>query len=403
MNDNDNTNNENDVPIGDETGSVVPLSRHGIQHDDSPLVQKVLRFARHARDNGFPLGIEEALDALHFADQSGILDRDALRWGLRTLFCSSPEDWDRFDDLYDAYWSYGGERTIIKVSGFLHRPGGSDAVPSAEQLGLGGDTGKTDEIAGAASARERLEGTDFRHLDSEQDLQAVHELAERLAKRMRWRLSRRRRVRARGRTIDLRNTIHKSLRHGGTPLELAYRRRHPRPLKLVVILDASGSMSLYSTFFIRFIRGIIESFAQADAYVFHTRLVHLSSALRERDIERAVERMAVMSAGWGGGTRIGESLKTFNRHHAKSTINSRTVVMIVSDGYDTGPPEVLAQQVKKLRGRAKRVVWLNPMLGWRGYEPVAQGMAAALPHVDLFAPAHNLESLAKLAPYLERL
>jgi len=388
---------------GGETGGVVALARHGIQHDHSPLVRKILRFARHARENGFPLGIEEALDALHFADQSGILDRDALRWGLRTLFCSSPEDWERFDDLYDSYWTYGGERTILKVSGALPRPGGGDTVPSAEQLGLGGNLAEADETAGGASARERLEGTDFRHLDSERDLQAVHDLAERLARRMRWRLSRRRRVRARGRTIDLRNTIHKSLRHGGTPLELAYRRRHPRPLKLVVILDASGSMSLYSTFFIRFIRSIIESFAQADAFVFHTRLVHLSAALREKDIERAVERMAVMSAGWGGGTRIGESLTTFNRHHAKSVINSRTVVMIVSDGYDTGPPEVLAAQVKKLRGRAKRVVWLNPMIGWRGYQPVAKGMAAALPHVDLFAPAHNLESLAKLAPYLERL
>jgi uncharacterized protein with von Willebrand factor type A (vWA) domain len=399
MSSEDNTAND----AGDDTGRVVPLAAHGIQHDDSPLVQKLLRFARHARDNGFPIGIEEALDALDFVRHDNILDRESLRWGLRTLFCSSAEDWDRFDDLFDSYWFYGSERTILRVSGSLPRPGGEGQVPSAEQLGLGGDTLEADETVGGASARERLEGTDFRHLDSERDLQAVHDLAERLAKRMRWRLSRRRRVRARGRTIDLRNTIHKSLRYGGTPLRLAYRRRHPRPLKLVVILDASGSMSLYSTFFIRFIRGIIESFAQADAYVFHTRLVHLSAALREKDIERAVERMAVMSAGWGGGTRIGESLKTFNRHHAKSAINSRTVVMIVSDGYDTGPPEVLAQQVKKLRGRAKRVVWLNPMIGWRGYEPVAQGMAAALPHVDLFAPAHNLESLAKLAPYLERL
>jgi len=389
--------------IGGAEDRVVALASHGIQHDASPLVLKILRFARHARDNGFPMGIDEALDALEFADQSDLLDRQSLRWGLRTLFCSSPDDWERFDDLFDSYWSYGGERTILKVSGSLPRPGGEGTIPTADQLGFGNELAEADETTGGATARERLEGTDFRHLDSERDLQAVHDLAERLARRMRWRLSRRRRVRARGRTIDLRNTIHKSLRHGGTPLELAYRRRHPRPLKLVVILDASGSMNLYSTFFIRFIRGIIESFAQSDAFVFHTRLVHLSSALREKDIERAVERMAVMSAGWGGGTRIGESLKTFNRHHAKSTINSRTVVMIVSDGYDTGPPEVLAAQVKKLRGRAKRLVWLNPMIGWKGYQPVAQGMTAALPHVDLFAPAHNLESLAKLAPYLERL
>ena len=113
--------------------------------------------------------------------------------------------------------------------------------------------------------------------------------------------------------------------------------------------------------------------------------------------------MALMAAGWSGGTRIGESLRTFNNNYAKSTINSRTVVMIVSDGYDTGAAELLAQEMARLKRRAKRVVWLNPMIGWRGYAPVAEGMAAALPHIDLFAPAHNLESLAKIAPYLEKL
>ena len=107
-----------------------------------------------------------------------------------------------------------------------------------------------------------------------------------------------------------------------------------------------------------------------------------------------------MAQGWSGGTRIGESLATFNRSYAASVLNRRSVVIIVSDGYDTGPPEQLAAELAALRRRARRVVWLNPMLGWQGYEPVARGMAAALPHVDLFAPAHNLESLAALEPYL---
>jgi uncharacterized protein with von Willebrand factor type A (vWA) domain len=389
----------------DTQADVVPFTGPGVplQHDDSPLVLKMLRFARQARDNGFPIGIEEAVDALDVARDLNFLDREELRLGLRTLFCSSTTDWERFDDLFDSYWFYGSERTMLRVSGTLPKPGGEGAVPSLEQLGFGGDAAEAEETVGGASAAERLEGTDFRHLQNDRDLQAVHDLAERLARRMRWRLSRRRRVRSRGRTIDLRNTIHRSLRHGGTPLELAYKRRHPRPLKLVMMLDASGSMSLYSTFFIRFIRGVVENFAKSEAFVFHTRLVHLSAALKERDIERAVERMTLMAAGWSGGTRIGESLRTFNNNYAKSVVNARTVVMIVSDGYDTGAPEILAQEMVRLKRRAKRVVWLNPMIGWQGYAPVAAGMVAALPHIDLFAPAHNLESLAKLAPYLERL
>lgn len=391
-----------------ETGPAAGVTLFAGQSAPPPdrhVVRQILRFARHARDNGFPVGIDESLDALRFAEAADLMDQGEIRWGLRALFCASTADWERFDDLFDSFWIYRGQRTEVRVSGAAPRPGGDAERPEAQRLGIeggasGGDAGET---PGGASAAERLAGTDFRHLHDARDLEAVHALAERLARRMRWRLSRRRRVRARGRVIDLRNTIHKSLRHGGTPMKLAFKRRHPRPLKLVVILDASGSMSLYSSFFVRFIRGIVESFAESEAYVFHTRLVHLSAALREKDIERAVERMSMMSAGWGGGTRIGECLRTFNRHHAKSALNSRSVVMIVSDGYDTGPPELLAAQLKKLRGRAKRVIWLNPLLGWQGYEPVAQGMSAALPYVDLFAPAHNLESLTALEPYLCKL
>ena len=220
---------------------------------------------------------------------------------------------------------------------------------------------------------------------------------------MKYRLTRRERQRRRGRRLDLRRVIHKSIRYGGTPMTLAYRKRWPKPLRLVVMLDASGSMSLYSAFFVRFLRGVLDNFREAEAFVFHTRLVHISAALRERDIAKALERMALMAAGWDGGTKIGDSLATFNRNYAAGVINSRTAVVIVSDGYDTGPPERLAAEMAQLRRRSKRIVWLNPMIGWAGYEPVAQGMTAALPYVDLFAPAHNLESLAALEPYLAKL
>ena len=169
---------------------------------------------------------------------------------------------------------------------------------------------------------------------------------------MRKRVTRRHRARARGRVVDMRTTIHRSLRSGGMPLDLAYRQRRERPIRLVTMLDASGSMSLYSTFFMRFVRGIVENFAEAEAFVFHTRLVHVSAVLRERDIEKAVDRMNVISAGWGGGTRLGACLETFNTNYAKTVLNSRTVVMIFSDGYDTGDPAALGRQLQAL-GRAR--------------------------------------------------
>jgi uncharacterized protein with von Willebrand factor type A (vWA) domain len=220
---------------------------------------------------------------------------------------------------------------------------------------------------------------------------------------MRARLVRRYQARRRGRRLDLRRTIHRNVSHGGTPVELAWKRRKLKPVRLVILLDASGSMSLYTAFFVRFLHGVLDAFHEADAFIFHTRLVHVSDTLRDRDVGRAVDRLSLMAQGIGGGTRIGESLAAFNRWHARRVINARTAVMIVSDGYDTGDPAQLATEMRRLRRLCRRIVWLNPLLGWQGYAPEARGMRAALPYVDLFAPAHNLDSLLALEPYLARI
>lgn len=384
-----------------------------IEPGATPIVRRLIGFARFARGNGFRVGIEESFDALAVTEAGGALDERALRSGLRTLFCSCPQDWGRFDDMFNLYWHDLAERSPTR-SGSERQSTDAGAGPAsagmrtfelAEQLGresrAEGDA--RDGRHGGASDVETLARTDFRHLEDADDIESIQALAERLAARMRWRLTRRFRAHSRGRVVELRNTIHKSLRYGGTPLSLAYRRRRERPVRLVVLLDASGSMSLYSAFFVRFVRGIVDTFDDADAFVFHTRLVHLSQALRDRNVEKAMERMAVISQGWGGGTRIGACLEVFNANYAKTVLDSRSIVVIMSDGYDTGDPALLAQQMKKLRARARRILWLNPLLGWKDYEPVAQGMAAALPVVDLFAPAHNLESLMALEPYLYKL
>jgi uncharacterized protein len=254
-----------------------------------------------------------------------------------------------------------------------------------------------------ASAAESFAKTDFRHMTDPAEIQAAYALAERLARSMRVRLTRRYRAhRAHGR-LDFRRTIHRSIPHGGTPIELLHKHRKDKPLRLVVLLDASGSMSLYAPVFLRFMHGVLDAFLEAEAFVFHTRLTHISPALREKDAQRAVERLSLIATGIGGGTRIGDSLATFNRWHASRVIHSRTAVVIVSDGYDTGDPARLGAEMRLLRRRCRRIVWLNPMLGWQDYSPEARGMQAALPFIDLFAPAHNLESLVALEPYLARL
>jgi uncharacterized protein with von Willebrand factor type A (vWA) domain len=220
---------------------------------------------------------------------------------------------------------------------------------------------------------------------------------------MRTRLTRRDVARRRGYRLDLRRTIHRNISHGGVPIHLVKRNRKEKPLRLVILLDASGSMSLYTSAFLRFIHGVLDEFREAEAFLFHTRLAHVSDAMKEKDAARALDRLSVMAQGAGGGTRIGESLQTFNRWHAARVIHSRTCVMIISDGYETGDAAMLGREMEALARRCRRIVWLNPMLGWEGYSPEAAGIKAALPHVDLFAPANTLKSLAALEPYLARL
>jgi uncharacterized protein with von Willebrand factor type A (vWA) domain len=333
------------------------------------------------------------------------------------LFSSRHSYLARFDELFDAFWRGRGASRAAQITaqglaarsprkfeagfGASDQPGGPPETTNAPapEGALGEGRGRK----GGASAQEALSSRDIRKLDAEKDRAGALALAERLARGMRARLTRRERARARGRRLDLRAILRRSVAHGGEPIELKFRRRKSKPLRLVVLLDASGSMEPYTAFFIRFLHAVSLAFRESEAFLFHTHIAHVSSALRERESARALDRLALMAQGIGGGTKIGECLATFNRWHAKRVIHSRTCVMVLSDGYDTGPPELLEGAMRGLRRRCKRIVWLIPLIGWDGYEPSARGMRAALPFVDLFAPAHNLDSLAALEPYLARL
>jgi uncharacterized protein with von Willebrand factor type A (vWA) domain len=380
--------------------------------------QRLAGFVRTLRDNSFTTGLAETRDALALLASAAATRPSSLKPALRALFCATHSDWERFDEIFDAFWLGRGQRQAQVVMGTAaesrkspkrigeaRAPQGEFGPPDHVERRHGSDEETVDGRGrrDGASRSETLAATDMRHIVDPDDIAAAHALAARLARKMRARLVRRQQVRRRGRRLDLRRTIHRNISHGGTPVELVWRRRKIKPLRLVILLDASGSMSLYTTFFVRFLHGVVDAFREAEAFVFHTRLAHVSESLRDRDVTRAVDRLSLMAQGIGGGTKIGESIATFNRWHAKRVINSRTAVMIVSDGYDTGEPERLGLEMQRLRRRCKRIIWLNPLIGWDNYTPQARGMQAALPYVDLFAPAHNLESLAALEPYLARI
>jgi uncharacterized protein len=378
---------------------------------------RVAGFLRTLRDNGFKLGSAEGRDVLTILAAQGMDRPRVVKAALKALVCGRRADWDLFDGLFDAFWlgrgmksrshtstSQGGPfqgRTTASAGSPLLEPGvATNAVRQAE-----GGSDQADPVGRreGASRHESLAQIDFRKIADPDALADAHALAGRLARSMRARLTRRDKIASRGRRVDLRRTIRASLPTGGMPFDLVQLRRRHTPLRLVVLLDASGSMNLYMAIFVRFLHGILDQFLEADAFLFHTRLVHVSDALREKDVGRALDRLGLMAQGVGGGTRIGESLATFNRWYATRVLHSRSCLVILSDGYDTGSPQLLAAEMAALRRRCKRIVWLNPMIGWQGYEPSARGMAAALPYVDLFAAAHTLESLAALEPYLARI
>lgn len=384
-----------------------------------PVRTRLAGFMRTLRDNGLGAGLAETEAAARMLASGEFATIDRFQAGLRAICAGNRDEWEKFDAIFEAYWRARGMRSALRLIGaspadrrpprlLPGHPGSEPADGAPDRTERRAGTEQDNPADGrarrsGASAAEALTETDLRHIADPDQIAQAHALAERLALKMRRSRARRARAQRNGERLDLRRTIQRSVAHGGLPLDLVRKRRRRRQIRLVVLLDASGSMSLYAAAFLRFIHGVLEAFERSDAFVFHTRLIHVAAALRERDPERAVARLSLMAQGFSGGTRIGESLATFNRHHAARALGGRGVAVILSDGYDTGPPEALAVEMAALRRRCRRVVWLNPMLGWDGYAPEAGGMRAALPHVDLFAPAHNLASLAALEGALARL
>jgi uncharacterized protein with von Willebrand factor type A (vWA) domain len=380
---------------------------------------KLAAFLRTLRDSGFAVGLAEGRDAATLMTEGYVAKPGLLRSAFKHLFSARKSDWEKFDGIFDAFWL--GKRvrsrsTTIGSAKAASNPSlkslpnrseprtGSDMamdqVPSAD--GADADRSGEGRMEGASRADNFAE-VDFRKLADPEQVEEAHAAAARLAQTMRTRLTRRDLARRRGYRLDLRRTIHGNISHGGVPISLVRRRRKDKPLRLIVLLDASGSMSMYTGVFLRFIHGVLDEFREAEAFLFHTRLAHVSDAMKERDAARALDRLSIMAQGAGGGTRIGESLQTFNRWHAARVIHSRTCVMIVSDGYETGDAALLGREMAALGRRCRRIVWLNPMMAWEGYAPEAAGIKAALPHIDFYAPANTLKSLAALEPYLAKL
>ena len=377
---------------------------------DRALGAAVARFAAQLRANAVPATLIQVLDAVRALDHLDIGDRSELYLGLRTIFVSRPEEQPAFDRCFDSFWRVGGE-LAEQIPGLISPA----AAPEAEQNAPGGATQKRETLAldtwgdeegdeeqgeplgvPAVSDRESLVGQDFATFAPDQ-LDEVLRLTVLIARRLARRISRRRRpVRRRGR-VDLRRTLRANLMRADL-IDLRFRARKPKKTKLVLLCDVSGSMDLYSRFLLQFLFAVQSVFRRVETFTFSTRLTRITDYMKARSYRQVLRRLGEVR-DWSGGTRIGESLAEFNREWGR-IVDRRTIAIILSDGWDTGDPEVLATEMLRIKRRAARVIWLNPLLGNPSYEPLTRGMAAALPLVDHFAPAHNLASLRDLAQRL---
>jgi uncharacterized protein with von Willebrand factor type A (vWA) domain len=371
------------------------------------LESSIIEFCRFAREQGLSTGVKESLDALRAASAVGIADRENLKFALRAVLCSSKANWDLFDDIFEIFWnrSESGAWAQRPDSKRKKNPAEDAQQEKAGQSLIGQSSSASIEGEGkavlGASAQERLKKADFSQL-THADLADLERISLRLLQQMSLRLSRRiRSIAAQGR-IDLRRTIRRSIGRGGEPIDLSFRRRKLQQLKLVILLDVSGSMNPYSIFFVRFAYALQKYFKRVDTFLFSTQLTEITSALRARQLRDAMESLAKQAAGWSGGTKIGDSLRDLNRLHGRRLFSRDTVFMVLSDGWDTGDPMVLAEALSAIKRRVRKLIWLNPLLGMADYQPITRGMSAALPYIDVFAPGHNLESLLELEGHLKR-
>ena len=369
------------------------------------LAAAVARFAALLRRSGLPVTLVEVTDAVRALDHLDLGDRHELYLGLRATFVTRPEEVPPFDRCFDAFWRIAPDGD--DSSGFIPAPAiedpmGAGVVKSDQKReALALDSWGEEEASESgdplsvplASEAEALVHQDFSTFGADQ-LDDLLKLTVKIARRLAHRMSRRRRpVKRRGR-VDLRRTLRANLTRGDL-IELRFRERKRKKVRLVLLCDVSGSMDLYSRFLLQFLFALQNVFGRVETFIFSTRLTRVSEYLRGRSYRQVLRRLTDVR-DWSGGTRIGESLAQFNREWPH-LVDRRTIVIVLSDGWDTGEPDVLATELMRIKRRSARVIWLNPLLGNPSYEPLTRGMAAALPLIDDFAAGHNLAALRDLA------
>lgn len=380
------------------------------------LAENVMHFARVLRAAGLPVGPDKVLDALDALEIAGVRRRDDFYWTLHAVLVDRRDQQALFDQAFHVFWR--DPRLLDRVMQLLLPRAPAGRAPEEERIGARlaqalapGREGPPPEHAheeaeetrvDAAltfSAQERLQTMDFESMTAAELADAKRAIA-RLRLPVRPLVTRRFAPHPRGRAIDFRATLRASLRQGGRTIAMQRRAPVRRPPPLVVLCDISGSMSRYSRMFLHFLHAVTNDRDRVHTLLFGTRLTNVTRHLRHRDVDVALERTGGAVTDWAGGTRIGACLREFNLRWSRRLLAQGAVVLLVSDGLDREAGAGIDREMARLRRSARRVVWLNPLLRYPGFEEKAAGVRAMRPHVDDFRPVHSIESLVALADAL---
>ena len=382
-----------------EPGAAVPAEA---RRASGAVLERLTTLAALLRAGGVRVGTGELAAGARAMTAIDASQRGDVYLALRAVLCSKRTDQAVFDGAFSAVFGAPGAEDAPDRSGL---PPGSELVvprvaappPEGAQPNRVGES----EVRPAAySEIELLHDKDFAQYTDSERAQARRIILS-LAQHMPMREARRTRAtRRRGVRPDLQATVRAALRHSGEPLDRRWREHAQGPRKLVLVCDVSGSMAPYARMLLQYLHAAVATHRRVEAFVFGTRLTRITHELGVRDPDRALDRAAAAVVDWSGGTRIGDSISTLNRVHGRR-LGRGSVIVILSDGWDRGDPAVLAGEMARLRRTAHRTIWLNPLKAAPDYEPLARGMAAALPHTDHFMAGNSLRSLAQLAKLLE--
>jgi uncharacterized protein with von Willebrand factor type A (vWA) domain len=390
-------------------GNYVSIRGHG-------TLPNMMAFGRALKQLGVKVSLSQVIDAARSTELVDIAAKEDFRELLRSNLISQKEDFPVFDMVFDCFWR---EQSYERVPMDTLDIQGTPSESKAEQQG-GEEDGFEEAIAETMaqenvplddleefsiptySPQELLNRKDFSEMGIEES-RAIARAILLIATKIATQISRRKKRARKGNIVDLRWTMRGSMKYGGELIELVTRKRRIKKTKVVLLCDVSGSMDCYSRFLIQFMYGLQNELWGVETFVFSTSLSRITHLIRTKDIANALEKISGSILGWSGGTNIGRSLHTFNRNFAPSMVTHRTVVVIISDGWDRGDVSLLEREMQDLKRHCKKIIWLNPLLASDNYEPLCKGMQAALPYLDLFLSVHNLNSLIALGRTLQKM